>query len=379
MADRYAYIPLIGIFIMIGWGMADLAEAKHVRAVWCAIAALCVLTALGSVTYRQIGYWESDYDLYSHTLAVAETSFAHNAVAMALLNPAAALTRQDLDNFASEPMRVEEARRHFERALEMRQSQPEPEGSLWDKAGTLNNLGNLDRMQNRLDDAREHDQGALKIYRQLAQRNPDVYLPYLAVTLNNLGAVDRLQNHLDEARMDYEESLDINRQLAKQNPAKCLPNMALILNEYGRLDATQNRMEAAREHYEEALKIERQLAEQSPAVYQPQLAMTLTNFGLLDAVQRRMDEARQHYEEALKIERQLAEQNSAVYLPDLAMALSNLGRVDQLQNRIEESRAHYEEALGLLRKLSQGDKRYAGDVARVEASLEELGKKAAAK
>ena len=378
MADRYAYIPLIGIFIMIGWGMADLAEAKHVRAVWCAIAALCVLTALGSVTYRQIGYWESDYDLYSHTLAVAETSFAHNAVAMALLNPAAALTRQDLDNFASEPMRVEEARRHFERALELRQSQPEPEGSLWDKAGTLNNLGNLDRMQNRLDAAREHDQGALKIYRQLAQRNPDVYLPYLAVTLNNLGAVDRLQNHLDEARMDYEESLDINRQLAKQNPAKYLPNMALILNEYGRLDATQNRMEAAREHYEEALKIERQLAEQSPAVYQPQLAMTLTNFGLLDAVQRRMDEARQHYEEALKIERQLAEQNSAVYLPDLAMALSNLGRVDQLQNRIEDSRVHYEEALSLLRKLSQGDKRYAGDVARVEASLEELGKKAPA-
>jgi tetratricopeptide (TPR) repeat protein len=91
-----------------------------------------------------------------------------------------------------------------------------------------------------------------------------------------------------------------------------------------------------------------------------------------------MDEARQHYEEALKIERQLAEQNSAVYLPDLAMALSNLGRVDQLQNRIEESRVHYEEALSLLRKLSQGDKRYAGDVARVEASLEELGKKAPA-
>src|SRR5664279_320106 len=44
MADRYAYIPLIGIFIMIGWGLSDLAEAKHVRAVWCAIAALCVLT-----------------------------------------------------------------------------------------------------------------------------------------------------------------------------------------------------------------------------------------------------------------------------------------------------------------------------------------------
>ena len=378
MADRYAYIPLIGIFIMMAWGLADLAEEKKARTVWLAIPAVCALTALGSATVHQIGYWESDYDLYSHTLAVEETSFAHNAVAMALLNPAAALTRQDLDNFASEPMRVEEARRHFERALELRQSQQEPEGSLWDKAGTLNNLGNLDRMQNRLDEAREHDQAALAIYRQLAQRNPDVYLPYLAVTLNNLGAVDRLQNHLDEARKDYEESLEINRQLAQQNPAKYLPNMALILNEYGRVDASQNRMQAARERYEEALRIERQLAAESPAVYLPQLAMTLTNFGLLDAVQHRMDAARQHYEEALKIERQLAGQNSAVYLPDLAMALDNLGRVDRLQGRIEESRDHYEEAYNLLQKLVQGNSAYASEMARVEASLRELGKKAPA-
>ena len=53
MADRYAYVPLIGIFVMIAWGLADLAEAKQVRAVWCTIVALCVLTALGSAAYRQ--------------------------------------------------------------------------------------------------------------------------------------------------------------------------------------------------------------------------------------------------------------------------------------------------------------------------------------
>ncbi len=295
MADRYAYVPLIGIFVMIAWGLADLAEAKHVRPLWCVIPALCALTALGSATVHQIGYWESDYDLYSHTLAVAETSFAHNAVAMTLLNPAAALTRQDLDNFASEPMRVEEARRHFERALELRQSQQEPEGSLWDKAGTLNNLGNLDRMQNRLDDARKHDEGALKIYRQLAQRNPDVYLPYLAVTLNNLAAVDRLQNRLDEARKDYEESLQINRKLAEQNPAKYLPNVAMVLNEYGLVDASQNRMDAARGHYDGGVADRPATGRTESCAYLPHLAMTLSNFALFDAFQQRMDDARQHY------------------------------------------------------------------------------------
>jgi len=63
----------------------------------------------------------------------------------------------------------------------------------------------------------------------------------------------------------------------------------------------------------------------------------------------------------------------------LAMTLNNLGKVDQLQNRIGESRAHYQEALSLLRKLVQVDSKYAGDVARVEASLEKLDEKAPSK
>ncbi len=371
MADRYGYIPLIGIFVMIAWGLADLAAAKGVKPLWCVLPALCALVALGSATVHQIGYWDSDYHLYSHTLELGENPFAHNAVAMALLNPSAALTKQDLENFASEPARVDEARRHFERALQIRQAQGS-QGSLWDEAGTLNNLANLDRMQNRLDEAREHDEAALTIYRQLVKENPEVYLPYLAVTLNNLGAVEREQNHLEQARKDYEESLQINRQLAQQKPAKYLLNMAMVLNEYGMVDAALNHSDAAREHYEEALKINRQLAEQSPGVYLPQLAMTLTNFALFDAFQRNLDAAQQRYEEALKIERQLAEQNSGVYLPALAMSLSNLARVERMQGHLDDSRAHYEEAYNLLQKLAQGNSAYMSEMARVEASLEDL-------
>jgi tetratricopeptide (TPR) repeat protein len=89
-----------------------------------------------------------------------------------------------------------------------------------------------------------------------------------------------------------------------------------------------------------------------------------------------MDEARQQYEEALKIYRQLAQQNPGEYLPYVAGALNNLGVIDRNQKRIEESRAHYNEALNLYRKLLQRDSKYAGDIARVEAALQELGKKA---
>ena len=371
MADRYAYISLIGIFLMIAWALADLAQAKYVQSAWLAVCASVVISALAAATVHQIGYWKSDYDLYCHTLELQETSFAHNAVAMALLNPAAALSREDLDRFASEPARLDEARGHLQRALQLRQAQPS-EGALWDEAGTLNNLGNLDRMQNQLAEAHAHDEAALKIYRRLAAHNPEVYLPYLAVALNNVAAVDRLQNQLDDARLNYAESLTLNRELAQQNPVKYLPNLAMVLNESGRLEASMGHMDTARAQYDEALAISRQLAQQNPETYLPQLAMTLSNFGLLDVFEQRMDQARQHFEEVLKIERQLTQQNATVYLPNLVMALSNLGRVELLQGQISESRTNYTEAYHLGQELVQSNRAYSGELAQIQASLQQL-------
>ena len=58
MADRYAYIPLIGIFIMIAWTAADLAEARRIPLAAHIVAAACVLIALATVTHAQLGYWQ---------------------------------------------------------------------------------------------------------------------------------------------------------------------------------------------------------------------------------------------------------------------------------------------------------------------------------
>ncbi|MFZ0908930.1 MAG: tetratricopeptide repeat protein [Candidatus Acidiferrales bacterium] len=376
MADRYAYVPLIGIFIMISWSLADLAEAKKVSTVWRAVPALCALVTLGCVAHRQMGYWDSDYDLWSHALAVSENPFTHNALGVLLMQPDSAITQRDVGNLDTEQERMDAARRHFERALEMDRPliQQTSGAYLADMARTLNNLGNVDRLENRTDDARRHGERALEIYRQLAQQNPDAYARYVAATLNNLGSLDRLQGRMDEARRHSEEALNIHRQLAEQNPDKYMPNVAMTLIDLGRLDAIENRMDEARQNYEEALKIDRQLAAQSPAAYLPDLAMTLNDVGRLDEIQNRMDEARRLYEEGLNAYRQLAEHNPAVYLPDVAMTLNNLGRVDRLENRFEESRAHYQEALSLLQKLLQGDDKFARAVASVQASLEELEK-----
>jgi tetratricopeptide (TPR) repeat protein len=52
----------------------------------------------------------------------------------------------------------------------------------------------------------------------LAQKNPETYLPYVAMTLNNLGILDSDQNRMAEARKEYEEALKIYEAFAKQDP-----------------------------------------------------------------------------------------------------------------------------------------------------------------
>jgi tetratricopeptide (TPR) repeat protein len=97
MADRYAYLPLLGIFVMVVWGVADLARVEHtapeaaglhraspkfVGAV--AVSAVTVL-ALAAMTRAQLSYWDDDLRLWTHTLSVTGANFvAENAVGTTL-------------------------------------------------------------------------------------------------------------------------------------------------------------------------------------------------------------------------------------------------------------------------------------------------------
>jgi len=201
--------------------------------------------------------------------------------------------------------RYDKARSGYERCLELAKR-----GKNNDEiAGTLNNLALLDKHQNRPEAARQGFEEALKIYRELAQKNPDSYLPYVAMTLNNLAILDRDQNRMEAARKGFQEALKIRRELAKTNPHTYLPGVADTLNDLAFLDRDQNRPEAARKGFEEALKIRRELAQKNPDTYLPYLAMTLNNLALLDQDQKRMEAARKGFEEALSIYERFAERN----------------------------------------------------------------------
>ena len=75
MADRYAYLSLVGLFIMICWGIADWAKQRHVpRLVLQGVSAV-VLLALLVTTHQQLSYWDDNVTLWTHTVAVTKDNY----------------------------------------------------------------------------------------------------------------------------------------------------------------------------------------------------------------------------------------------------------------------------------------------------------------
>ena len=85
MADRYAYLPFIGLFICVVWGIAEVAQRTRMRAAWIGVPAVLVLLMFGTSTSRQIGSWRDSVTLWKHTLALTDRNYiAHWALGSAL-------------------------------------------------------------------------------------------------------------------------------------------------------------------------------------------------------------------------------------------------------------------------------------------------------
>jgi len=116
MADRYAYLPLIGIFWMAVWGAADLAQSRGFNFRVPLGVALLVLVVLSFLTWRQIRFWRSSFDLWSHALEVTKDNFmAEDYVGTAILLQTYEATGQRYS---------EEASVHFQNAVRINPQDP---------------------------------------------------------------------------------------------------------------------------------------------------------------------------------------------------------------------------------------------------------------
>jgi len=86
MADRYAYLSLLGLFIMICWSVVDFAAEGHISTPWLAGVSTAALLALTLVAHQQVGYWRDDFTLWSHAVQVTQRNwFAEEYLGSTLL------------------------------------------------------------------------------------------------------------------------------------------------------------------------------------------------------------------------------------------------------------------------------------------------------
>ena len=109
MADRYAYLPLLGIFIMVCWGAADWAEQRRLPAALLPAVSVVVILALSLVARRQIAYWADNVTLWTHTIAVTPPNY---------------IAQDDLGGALMVNKRLEEAIGHFRLAAAMHPTDP---------------------------------------------------------------------------------------------------------------------------------------------------------------------------------------------------------------------------------------------------------------
>src|SRR5713101_3165460 len=198
MADRYAYIPFIGLFLMVTWLAADWAKAHQLSARWLAIPAISYLLVLGALTCRQVGYWHDIPSFWLRTLALTENNYvAHDT----------------LGEFLAGQGRTEEAAAHFRAALAIRPD---------DLPANLN-LGTYEH-------GRGNPPAAIDRYQVVALHAADVGLR--ATAYGNLGSAYRQMGELMKAKQCYQISL----QLAPDRPmAMAMIGLGLIAQKDGDL------------------------------------------------------------------------------------------------------------------------------------------------
>ena len=75
MADRYAYLPFIGLCIAVCWGVADWADRWRSSRIWAPAGAVVILVLLALATRRQVGYWADSLTLWTHTAQVTRNNW----------------------------------------------------------------------------------------------------------------------------------------------------------------------------------------------------------------------------------------------------------------------------------------------------------------
>jgi tetratricopeptide (TPR) repeat protein len=242
-ADRYTYLPLIGLFIVVAWGLGDLAVAFERRQAGCTVlrgVAVVVGLALLTGTSFQLRHWKNTRTLFDHAARVTRDN--HMAVTM-------------LGSLLAKDGKIDEAIKYYRTALQIKPGYPEAHFF----------LGNALDQQGKLDEA-------IADYRKALW-----FKPIQEQTHILLGVALAKQKKYDEATTHYLAALKLN------------PDSAVAHNNLARILHTQGRLDEAIEHYSAALKSD------------PNLAQAHNNLGILLVQKSRLADGTLQLREASRL------------------------------------------------------------------------------
>jgi tetratricopeptide (TPR) repeat protein len=212
MADRYTYITLTGLFIIIAWGLSELLAKLPQRKIILGLSMAIVLATLGIFAHRQTSYWKNSFTLFSHANQVTQNNYlAHNNLGVAYAK---------LGNYQL-------AMESYMQAIKIRP----------DYAMAFYNRGIVYEKLNLLPQAIEVDKQAI------------IFKPDYPEAHYNLGVVYDKLARSDEAIESYNQAIRI-----RPNYAKAYLGLGVV---YGKLSRPAEAIEA----YKQAIKIEPDLAE----------------------------------------------------------------------------------------------------------------------
>ncbi len=300
LADRYTYVPMIGLSIMAMWGLADIAERWRVPKKALAAVGGIVIAVLTVCAGVQASYWRDSISLMTRALAVTKGNYlAHKNLGVALAND----------------RRYAEAVDQYQQGIKAKGNDPD----LYYNLG--NALGEMGKSNE-----------AMASYRKALQIDPRH-----AETHYNLGnALAKLQR-FDEAMVEYRETL-------QAQPA----HLGALINLGNALAVTHRAAEAA-PYYVEALKIE------------PGNQEALSNLGNVMAEQGKFDQAEQYYRRAMVADPTRPDAYASLAfallkqkkLEEASQALRQLLQIDPKNARAREQLGQIEAALGAAQKSAQ--------------------------
>jgi tetratricopeptide (TPR) repeat protein len=186
IADRYTYIPSMGLAIMVAWGLRDVARAWPMLKSVIAAGTAAGLVLFAWQTIRQIGYWHDSDRLWRRTIAAEPSNFmAHYLLGLSLASEAEKAAA------GSGERMLDEAIAEYRDSIRIRGDQPEPNYAL---ARAL--------------ERQHHDEEAVASYQAAIQCRSDYAEAY-----NNLGGVYTRLRHFDRALACYQQALAYNPDL----------------------------------------------------------------------------------------------------------------------------------------------------------------------